>query len=459
MTPGRQQDLSEKNNIPKDRQLKYLSGLVHLQHRLRQAPTPAELACVVVNDTVNLLPYHQAVFWETDGRNRIRIRHTSGTDQVTGNAPYILFLEGLIRSLGPLSKSRTLSAEEGDEAMAEEWKTWLPDTIRICPLNRRNGRAIGGLIFIRPLPWTRAEISLLDQVSQTFAYGMEAFEGRSPLWPARITTALLRPWRQVLALLILLGMFIPVRLSVLAPMEIIPRDPVVVAAPMDGAIKDFMVSPNQTVTAGTPLFSLDDIRIRNEHDIAVRTLDVALADELRARQKAFSDQASRAELLLLKARVRQQQAAADYLAEQLERSMVRAPVQGVAVFNDVNDWLGRPVVVGEKILTLADPQKVMARISLPVADAITLAPGARIRIFLNIAPDTPLEARLGQASYEAGLTPDHILAFSLKADLADASSSPRIGLRGTAKLYGDKVRLHYFLFRRPLAFLRQLLGV
>ena len=30
----------------------------------------------------------------------------------------------------------------------------------------------------------------------------------------------------------------------------------------------------------------------------------------------------------------------------------------------------------------------------------------------------------------------------------------RIGLRGTAKIYGDRVLLGYYLFRRPLATLR-----
>ena len=35
---------------------------------------------------------------------------------------------------------------------------------------------------------------------------------------------------------------------------------------------------------------------------------------------------------------------------------------------------------------------------------------------------------------------------------------PRIGLRGTAKVYGEKVSLFYYLFRRPITYLRQHLG-
>ena len=180
----------------------------------------------------------------------------------------------------------------------------------------------------------------------------------------------------------------------------------VIAAPMDGIIKEFMVTPNQPVTKGQPLFALDDIRLRNEYDISLKTLAVSRADELRARQKAFGDKNSRAELLVLKARIQQQQASVAYLVEKLERAQVMAPIQGIVVFNDVNDFLGKPVVVGEKIVTLADPGQVAVQIQLPVADAINLIPGAPIRIFLNIAPEKPIGGRLHQAAYEAQLTSD-----------------------------------------------------
>ena len=47
----------------------------------------------------------------------------------------------------------------------------------------------------------------------------------------------------------------------------------------------------------------------------------------------------------------------------------------------------------------------------------------------------------------------------LKATLDDSSRMPRIGLRGTAKIYGEKVTLFYYLARRPLAAARQFLGL
>ena len=93
-----------------------------------------------------------------------------------------------------------------------------------------------------------------------------------------------------------------------------------------------------------------------------------------------------------------------------------------------------------------------------MADAITLQPGAEVEFFLNISPGSPLRAKLHQASYEATQSPASLLGYRLKATLEDADHMPRIGLRGTAKLYGEKVTLFYYLARRPLAAARQFLG-
>jgi hypothetical protein len=36
---------------------------------------------------------------------------------------------------------------------------------------------------------------------------------------------------------------------------------------------------------------------------------------------------------------------------------------------------------------------------------------------------------------------------------------PRLGIRGTAQLYGDRVPMIYYILRRPVAFLRQWVGL
>ena len=107
------------------------------------------------------------------------------------------------------------------------------------------------------------------------------------------------------------------RLSVLAPAEVIALDAVAVTAPMDGVVKSFAVQPNQAVVRDDLLFTLDDTTLRNRREVAQKQLQVARADALAAAQKAFASEASRGELAALNGRVAERQAELAWLDEQV----------------------------------------------------------------------------------------------------------------------------------------------
>ena len=51
------------------------------------------------------------------------------------------------------------------------------------------------------------------------------------------------------------------------------------------------------------------------------------------------------------------------------------------------------------------------------------------------------------------------LSFAVSARLENETEyTPRIGSRGTAQIYGENVSLGFYLFRRPLAAVRQWMG-
>ena len=110
-------------------------------------------------------------------------------------------------------------------------------------------------------------------------------------------------------------------------------------------------------------------------------------------------------------------------------------------------------------MTLADPSLVSVTIHLSPDDAVQLEVGAEVTVILNIDPLSPLKARITQTSYEATLMPDNTLAYSVRAELVPGSAVPRIGLKGSAKVYAEEVSLGYYLFRKPILFLRKTFGV
>jgi multidrug resistance efflux pump len=266
-----------------------------------------------------------------------------------------------------------------------------------------------------------------------------------------------RKWAITVA--VILAMLFPVHLTAIAPAEITAADPFIVAAPMNGAVERVLVKPNQQVTSGMAIIQLVDIDLKNDLEIARRGYRIAEAELLRARQLAFSSTEDKALLGALAAEVELKRAEMIFAENQLARATIRARHDGIAIIDDPRKWQGRPVATGEQILRLAKADNVEVQVTLPVADAITLAQGSDANVFLDIDPFTKYRASIISVPYQSSLTESGILAYYVKARLTNDQEQPRIGLRGSARLYGPRTTLFYYLFRRPITALRQIIGV
>jgi hypothetical protein len=81
-------------------------------------------------------------------------------------------------------------------------------------------------------------------------------------------------------------------------------------------------------------------------------------------------------------------------------------------------------------------------------------------MFLDSAPLDTLPGSVVKADYKAQPSPAGQLVLRATAAIEDAGGSPpRIGVRGIAQVMGDTVPLGYYLFRRPIAALRQWTGI
>ena len=96
---------------------------------------------------------------------------------------------------------------------------------------------------------------------------------------------------------------------------------------------------------------------------------------------------------------------------------------------------------------------------LPVGDAIALPDGASVTLYLNASPLRPVDGKLRYVGHEAQQRPDGSYAYRVRARLTDTWDVPRVGLRGTAKVSGQFVPLAYWVLRKPIGHVRQLLGV
>lgn len=443
---------------PAERQVQALGAVLQLEQSVRNAPDEEAFGFIVVNDTHHLVPYRQAVLWRA-GLGRGRVTAVSGLPYPDRNAPFVQWLDRVAWHLalaGP-GPTRTLVATDLPESLAKEWSEWLPPHAVWTPLTGSEAsEAVGGLVLARDETWEDNELRILDLLAGAYGHAWQAMRHR-PRWRLGVR---LRRNRLVLAALVVSAglMWLPVRISVLAPAEVAPLDPTVVRAPLDGIVEIFHVRPNQAVEKGALLLELDKTDLANRLTVAEKELAVVRAEYRQTAQRAVLDQKSKATLAILQGRMEAKEAELAHVQTLLERADIRAARDGIVVIADVDDWIGRPVAVGQRILSLASPDQAQLDIRLPVADAIALEPGSEVAMFLNIDPIRPVTARLRTASYEAELTPEGTLAYRLKATF-DTAPPPRIGLRGTAKILGQRVTLFYWIMRRPLATARQWLGM
>ena len=438
-----------------------LTTLLQIEREARLARTVAELSFVMVNRSLALLQATTVVCWSRTASGAVRVERLSGLPVIDRGAPFVAWVEGLLGGFAAAPDAATVHATPlsglSDAALAEDWRHWAPSEGLWCPLTAPLGRSFGGLWLVREQPWRPDDVALAERLVETYAHAWALLASRPRL---DLAGRLRSRWTAAAALAVVAGaLAMPVTQSVLAPAEVVAEDALVVAAPADGVIDGIDVEPNQMVHAGDVLFRLNDTTLRSRHEVAEMELKVAQAELHKARQMAFQDAASQAALAVLQSQIDLRRSEAAYAANLLARIEVRAERDGIAVFGDPNELRGRPVQTGERVMVLADPARAEISISLPASDATVLAPGARVRMFLNVAPLEPVEAVLHQAGYDAAPTPDGFLAYRLKARLADGVAPPRIGLKGTAKISGGETSLFFFLMRRPLAAFRRTVGL
>lgn len=445
------------------RQTSAAGALLKLESESRKARNLNELGYFIVNEPRQLTRAQQIILIVTGASGQHAVRAVSSITHVDRASPLVLWFEAMASAL-----ERSNGLSKPLEFQADAFSTDL-DSIRDAypmrnllwvPLIDLTGAVIAGMLMTRSTPWTEHDIAIANHLASGFAMTWQAIspKRRSLALPARITTR----WAAMTGVALIALALFPVSMSALAPVEVAPRDPLIVTTGVEGVVDKVLVEPNAIVKHGQPLLQLADTTLKNKLEIAEREVLVAQTKYSKSAQLAFIDVRGRHELAQAQAELELKSAERNYARELFERATVKAERDGIALFADKRELIGRPVAVGEKLMEIATPGNTQFHIDLGVADTIVLSEGARIKIFLDSAPLSPLEAKLVRADYQARPRDNQQMAFRLVAQTeprAPADKPLQFGVRGTAQVYGDTVVLAFYLLRRPIAAARQWIGL
>ena len=436
-----------------------LAALLHIEQRAFVASTPAALGFTITNEAVALVEYRQAAFFTNNSLGKLVLSNASGLVAVSEDSPYAIWLGRFAQTFPNHPGCHRLDFSPDGSELAQAWEEWLPNHLLVAQLYSPDQQRVGAVMYARDDPWLQPELAALDRLHLSYGYCMAALGKKRSAWRS-LTKSILTPTFGKVALVVAVAaMFIPIRITALAPAEVVALNAFAVAAPQEGVIGSIHVQPNAPVKKGDKLFSLDDSAVTGRREIAGKGLSIARAEALVAQQRAFDELKSRGELAAATGRVREKEAELVAVEAQAARVEVRAERDGIAVFADANDWIGRPVQTGERVMQIADPLDAGVLVWLPAMDAINIESGASLRLFLHVKPLEPLAGTLLQTSYQAVPGPEGVSAYRLRGKFDADTTVPRIGLRGTARIAGEKATLGYYLFRRPIAAIREWTGL
>lgn len=427
--------------------------LLTLQRQALEAESIASLAHVIVNETVKLVPYQQAIFWLGDG-DTIRLHTASGNTSLDENSPAMQTLKADI--------GRALATRNKDEhyphllALNREGKQ-KPKSLLMVLETGEDG-IMGGVYMERGKAFQDGEQQILSELAFAYAQALavKTLRGRTLMQQAKSWFPKIKIPLTIAALVIFLW---PVRLTITAPAEIIAQNPTIITAPFQGTLESIEISPGDAVSVGDALAKMERLTLSSQVENARQELDIARQRLAQLRREVLSDADKKQDLRTLESDIALKQIEYDYAANRLERSVIRTPRDGIAIYADKNSLQGKPLQTGDTIMTIADPLQSELLIRVPADAMIPLKTNTDIRFFLNVAPLQGYDAAIKSIGYQASADPDGLLSYKIYARLDETVQNIRIGWKGTAKIYGDRVIFGYALLRRPLVMLRNLFGV
>jgi multidrug resistance efflux pump len=277
-------------------------------------------------------------------------------------------------------------------------------------------RTIGPLVWLRQ----RAERPWRMRLAQSLRASWQRIARRDDPLPKVVLAVGLAA--------LLAAALIPVTYRVGAPARIEGAVQRVVAAPFDGFLQRSHVRPGDAVRAGDLLVELADQDLALEQ----RKWESTLTQQENAYAAALA-RADRAQFVISHGKADEARAQLDLVRQQLSRTRLMAPIDGVVIKGDLSQALGSPVQRGDALLTLAPREQYRLIVEVDERDIGDVKPGQSGHLALASLPSDPLALVVERVTPVSNVR-DGRNVFDVEARLTGAALDLRPGLQGVAKI-------------------------
>lgn len=325
-------------------------------------------------------------------------------------------------------------------------------------------RALGALVFERRSGFDAPALELAKDVAMFVAPILELRHRLDAPLSGRLVDAVaprgrrmagveLPPWKigaLAGALALLLLALWPTTFRVVAPARIEGAMQRVIAAPVDGFIREVAVRPGEAVRADQVVVVLEDQDLRLDREkwgAEAAQLDKQYRDAL------TKDDA--AQIVIARSKLEQAQVQFDLATRQLERTKLRAPFDGVLLSGDLSQSIGMPVKRGQELMSLAPSNSLRVVAEVDEQDVAFVRIGQASRVMFAGLSTTTLDFQVTRVAPVA--TPmEGRNVFEVEGTLDAVDPALRAGLRGVAKIDIDQRSLGAEWWFRASGWLRRI---
>lgn len=444
---------------------KILFAVNRLNLRAHSCKTKESLIFLILNDTINVAHYDRALLWDLTTA-KPWLLGISGQSELTKNKELIKRWNQIISEIEDKKKPQIFIIErlENIEKLNPEDKKDLKSTILWLPIFSNEKLTLGMWMELwgdhkdNPPPDDLLGL-LVHLLMPSFGLAWEKLTTRQRHW-RKI------PHKKLLAMslvgLLFLSLFlIHVPLRIVAQCKVVALDPYIVRAPMEGIISEVLVKPGQLIKKGTILFEYDKNVPIHELNVAKKEVEVIESKLKRAISVSLDDDnvsTNEEDYSVLRHQLAKSKIDLEHAKYHASLLTNYAKQSGVIILDNQDELRGKPVKVGEKILAISDPSQTKLKILIPEKDNVKINFNDPVKIILNVEANKTYRAKLLYISSEVEMSEKNIPSFVAEAEWIGKNTESKLGLEGTAIIYGEKVSLWYFIFRKPIAIMRYYLG-
>ncbi len=398
--------------------------------RLRLVALSSALQFVEEGESVRDLPAAMQEALEQDSVIEVPAPPGAAAD---GRLAHELLLRG--SGAGSACTVPLASRGRGVGALSFEWKAERLDAERVARV-RDAALLCGPLLELM----ARAQAGPLERSSAALRRFNERHFGSDG---ALVRTALAAG-----ALLLLLLFLAPAPYRISAPATLEGRVQRALVAGVNGYISEAHARAGDLVQAGDLLARLDDRDLRLE-----RQRKASQKAQLEREYREALASRDRTQVSILRAQIEQATAELGLVEEQLGRTDVVAPFDGVVLSGDLDRALGSPVELGQVLFEIAPLDGYRTIVEVDGRDIADAAVGQTGRLALSALPGRRLPLVIERIT-PVSTTRDGRSYFRVEAALEAAGEDLRPGMEGIAKIDAGRRRLLWIWTHETLDWLR-----